>query len=91
MNDEVLIAILGAIASIIGVILTNRAMLQRQSAQLDKDLSVFQARMTERVDELTREVRAHNELVARMYSAEALLQAQSARIEVLEHQQRPSA
>ena len=91
MSDEVIVAIIGAIATVLGVILTNRSMLEKQSTHIDRDLAVFRAQMNERVDELTREVREHNQVLTRVYTLEAQQQANSRRIEVLEHQTRPSA
>lgn len=90
MSDAVIVAVIGAIATVLGVILTNRSMMQKQSDQIDRDLAVFRAQMTERVDELTREVREHNKVLTRVYTLEAQQESNARRLEVLEHQKRPS-
>ena len=66
MNDAIVVALIGAAATIFGVIITNRSMLQQQAAALEKALAVHEARTNERIDELTREVREHNNYVHRV-------------------------
>lgn len=70
MTESVMVAFIGAISTIIGVILTNRSMLARQSIQLEKEIAVYQARTDEKIAELTREVREHNEVIKRTYRLE---------------------
>lgn len=60
MNDTIVVALIGAVGTVIGVLLTNRAMLQKQAAALDKALAVHEAKTGEQIAELTREVREHN-------------------------------
>lgn len=70
ISDAVIVAIIGAISTVIGVIITNRNMLEKQAAMLEKEIAVYQAKTDERITELTREVREHNEVVKRTYRLE---------------------
>ena len=70
MSEAVIVALIGAISTVIGVIITNRSMLQQQADKIDKELSVYQARTDERIAELTREVREHNNVIKRTYVLE---------------------
>lgn len=70
MNESIVVALIGAVATIIGVMITNRSMLQKQADKIDKDLSVYQAKTDERIAELTREVREHNNVIKRTYVLE---------------------
>lgn len=88
LNESIIVALIGAISTIIGVILTNRTMLEKQAAQMDKELAVYQTKTNEQIAELTREVREHNQVIKRMYSAEAHITDMDRRISEIEH--RPS-
>lgn len=88
MDDAVIVALIGAISTIIGVVLSNRSMMQKQQAIMEKELAVYQAKTNERIDELTREVREHNGVIKRMYSAETHITDIDRRISELER--RPS-
>lgn len=88
MSESVIVALIGAIATVIGVIFTNRSMLAQQAAQLDKELAVYQAKTNERIDELCREVREHNQVIKRTYVLEEQIKESDRRITSLEH--RPS-
>lgn len=70
MSEAVIVALIGAISTVIGVIITNRSMLQQQADKIDKELSVYQTRTDERIAELTREVREHNSVIKRTYVLE---------------------
>ena len=70
MSESIIVALIGAVATIIGVMITNRSMLQKQADKIDKELSVYQARTDERIAELTREVREHNNVIKRTYVLE---------------------
>lgn len=89
MNEAIIVAIISAVGTLVGVILSNKSMLDKQQAQLDRELAVYQARTNERIDELTREVREHNEVVKRTYAMEEQLKGLSARVGRIEN--RPSA
>ena len=70
MNEAVIVALIGAISTIIGVMITNRSMLEKQSAALEKEIAVYQAKTDEKISELVREVREHNEVIKRTYRLE---------------------
>lgn len=70
LDDAVLVALIGAVSTVIGVVLTNRSMLEKQAIALEKEIAVYQAKTDERIDELVREVREHNEVVKRTYRLE---------------------
>ena len=36
MSDSIIVALIGALATIVGVMITNRSMLQKQADQLEK-------------------------------------------------------
>ena len=84
--DSTTAAILAAIItgglSLVGVILSNRAASSRMQAQLEKQ----QAVMDEKIEELTREVRAHNNFAQRVPVLETKLKADEHRIDDLEKQ-----
>lgn len=88
MTDGVLIALIGAVSTVIGVILTNKSMLEKQAISIDKELAVYQARTNERIDELAREVREHNQVIRRVYSLEEKMNESERRLTNIEH--RPS-
>ena len=46
MSEAVIVALIGAISTVIGVIITNRSMLQQQADKIDKELSVYQHEQT---------------------------------------------
>lgn len=84
MNDAIIVALISAGATLIGVIISNRSMLEKQAANIDRELAIYQARTNERIDELTREVREHNGVIKRMYSAETEIKELSRRTSELE-------
>lgn len=88
LNESIVVALIGAISTIIGVIFTNRSMLEKQAAQMDKELAVYQAKTNEQIAELTREVREHNSVIKRVYSLETHTSDMDRRITEIEH--RPS-
>ncbi len=70
INEAVAVALIGAVSTVIGVMITNRSMLEKQAVTLERDFAVYQAKTNERIDELVREVREHNEVIKRVYVAE---------------------
>ena len=59
---EIWVAIISAIATIIAVVITTRQAAAKQTAEFKADIAV----MNNRIDELTREVREHNNFARRM-------------------------
>ena len=87
MSDAVLVALISATVTLLGVILNSRITQQKFVSEIDKQLSVYQARTDERIDELTREVRDHNNFARRMPVMEAQMSELTRRVQNLE---RPS-
>ena len=87
MSDAVLVALISATVTLLGVIINNRMTQQKFVSEIDKQLSVYQARTDERIDELTREVRDHNNFARRMPVMEAQMSELTRRVQNLE---RPS-
>lgn len=84
MNDAIIVALITAGATLIGVIISNRGMLEKQAANIDRELGIYQARTNERIDELTREVREHNEVIKRTYAVEEQIKQLARRTDGLE-------
>lgn len=87
MDSGVLVALIAAAASIltglitlIGVILTSK----QQSKDIDHKLEMQQAVTNTKLDELTREVREHNNFARRMPVVEEQIRVVNHRIEDLE-------
>ncbi len=88
MSDAVLVALISATVTLLGVILNSRITQQKFVSEIDKQLSVYQARTNERIDELSREVRDHNNYARRLPVVEAQMSELTRRVQNLE---RPSA
>lgn len=87
MDNTVVVALIAAAASIltgiitlVGVILTSR----QQSREIDHKLEISQAITNTKIDELTREVREHNNFARRMPVVEEQIKVANHRIEDLE-------
>ena len=91
VSEAVIVALIGAISTVIGVILTNRSMLEKQAIQMDKQLAVHEARTNERLDELTREVREHNDFAKKVPVIQEQVNTIIRRVDSLETYHRPSA
>lgn len=80
MSAEVIVAIITGIVTIITVVI-NSALSQREmNAKLDKSQAVMQAKL----DELTREVREHNDFARRVPVLEEKMKVANNRINNLE-------
>ena len=87
MDKTVVVALIAAAASIltgvitlVGVILTSR----QQSSDIDHKLEMQQAVINTKIDELTREVREHNNFARRMPIVEEQIKVANHRINDLE-------
>lgn len=80
MNTEILVALIGAAATIVTVIITSAQTRKSMDAQLEKAQAVTDTK----VEELTREVRAHNHFAQRMPVVEEQIKVINHRIEDLE-------
>lgn len=88
MSEAIIVALISAAVTLIGVIVNNKATYQRMMNELDKRFSVYQARTDERIDELTREVRDHNNFARRMPVVESQMAELARRVDQIE--KRPS-
>ena len=66
MTEAIWVSIISAIATVLGVILTNRSQQKLMMAELDKKLALHEQKFTIQIEELTREVRDHNNFARRM-------------------------
>ena len=62
MSDSIIVAIITAVCSLAGVVITNLTSMNK----IRQELKTQQAVMDCKLDELTREVRAHNNFAQRM-------------------------
>lgn len=77
---EIAVAVITGVATVIAVVLTNGRNNRDMDAKLDKSLAVTQAKL----EELTREVREHNNFARRLPVVEKQLEDMERRISNLE-------
>ena len=77
---EIAVAVITGVATVIAVVLTNGRKNRDMDAKLDKSLAVTQAKL----EELTREVREHNNFARRLPVVEKQIEDIERRIENLE-------
>lgn len=77
---EILIAIIGAVGSVIGVVLTNKS----ANNKMMQTMNTQQAVTDTKLEELTREVRSHNNFAQRMPVVEEQIKVINHRIDDLE-------
>ncbi len=85
MTEAVIAALIAAAASIVSNIILSR----RQAAEMDHKLEVRQAITDTKIDELTREVREHNNFARRVPVLEEQIKVANHRISDLEDFHRP--
>lgn len=78
---EILIALIAAIGSIVGVVITNKS----ANDKMMHTMNVHQAVTDTKIEELTREVRAHNNFAERVPVMEEQIKVINHRIGDLEH------
>lgn len=66
MTESIIVAIITGVLSLVGILIANRATLQKTMAEIAKAQAVTDTKL----EELTREVRAHNGLIERTYDLE---------------------
>ena len=81
MNDAIWAAIIAAAAGVISNIILSR----KQASEIDHKMEVRQAVTDTKIEELTREVREHNNFARRMPVVEEQIAAQGKTIEELRH------
>ena len=80
MSESIIVAIITGGLSLIGVIVSNNRTAQSMDAKLDKQQAVTDTKL----EELTREVRAHNNFAQRVPVLEEQIKVANHRIEDLE-------
>lgn len=85
MTEAVIAALIAAAASIVSNIILSR----KQAAEMDHKLEVRQAVTDTKIDELTREVRLHNNFAQRVPVIEEQIKVVNHRIGDLEGYHRP--
>lgn len=86
MNDAILAALIAAAASIVSNIILSR----RSAAEIDHKIEIRQAVTDTKLEELTREVREHNNFARRMPVVEEQIKVANHRIEDLEGFHKPA-
>ena len=81
---EILVAIIAGGLSLIGVIITSNSNSKKLTSQIEHQLQISQAVTDTKLDELTREVRAHNNFAVRVPVLEEQIKVANHRIEDLE-------
>ena len=82
MSEAILVAIITGSLSLIGVIVSNNRTAQSMDAKLDKQQAITETKL----EELTREVRAHNNFAQRVPVLEEQIKVVNHRIADLEQQ-----
>ena len=80
--ENIIVAIVTGACSIVGVIITSMA----SSSRLQKQLEISQAVMDTKLENLTNEVRVHNEFARRMPVVEEQIKVANHRIDDLERE-----
>lgn len=80
MTESILVAIITGGLSLVGVILTSRATAQKQ----ERTAAINQAVMDTKIDELTREVREHNNFAVKIPAYEQRIRELERRVGSLE-------
>lgn len=80
MSESIIVAIITGGLSLIGVIVSNNRTAQSMDAKLDKQQAVTETKL----EDLTREVRAHNNFAQRIPVLEEQIKVANHRIEDLE-------
>lgn len=83
MTDAIIVALITGVLSLIGVIIANNRTARDMDAKLEKQQAVTQTQL----EELTREVRMHNNFAERIPVIEEKIKAANNRIESLEKNQ----
>ena len=81
MNDAIFVAVVTGIFNLAGIIYSSGKTAKAMNAKLDKQQAVTETKM----DELTREVREHNNFAKRMPVVEEQIKVINHRIKDLEH------
>ena len=86
MSDAIIVALITGGLSLIGVLISNSRAAQNMDAKLEKQQAITDTKL----DELTREVREHNNFARRMPVVEEQIKVINHRIEDLEEFHKPN-
>lgn len=81
MSDAVLVALITGGFSVLAVIMTNVAANRNMQAQMDKQLALFQQRLADLADRVSK----HNNVIDRTYALEQRVTVQDEKIKVANH------
>lgn len=81
---EIIVAIITGGLALVGVIITSNSNSKKLTSQIEHQLQISQAVTDTKLDELTREVRAHNNFAVRVPVLEEQIKVANHRIEDLE-------
>ena len=81
---EIIVSIISAIATIAAVVITTKNSAEKQAQEIAHKLETAQAVTDTKIDELTREVREHNNFAKRMPVLEQKVDGIDRRLEKLE-------
>ena len=89
MSDAIIVALISASVTLIGVIINNRSTQQKMMLEIDKKLAVLETTFRIQIDDLTAEVKEHNNYARRLPVVESQLVELARRVD--QSEQRPSA
>lgn len=89
MSDAIIVALISASVTLIGVIINNRSTQQKMMLEIDKKLAVLDTTFRIQIDDLSAEVKEHNNYARRMPVAEEQIRQLAQRVDRIE--KRPSA
>ena len=89
MSDAIIVALISASVTLIGVIINNRSTQQKMMLEIDKKLAVLETTFRIQIDDLTAEVKEHNNYARRLPVVESQLSELARRVDQIE--KRPSA
>ncbi len=88
MSDAIIVALISASVTLIGVIINNRSTQQKMMLEIDKKLAVLDTTFRIQIDDLTAEVKEHNNYARRLPVVESQLSELARRVDQIE--KRPS-
>ena len=81
---EIAVAVISAVATIVGVVIANRESGKKLTAEFTTKVEVARAVTDTKIDELTREVREHNNFARRLPVVENEIEHINSRLDKLE-------
>lgn len=85
--DGIIAAIISGGLALVGVVITNIFSSRRISSEIEHKLEIRQAVTDQKIEELTREVRAHNNFAQRMPVVENEIKNIKDKMDYLHHEQ----